>query len=77
MQTASPGTIQKEQLSLLAEINYQLYLNRQMQERILLTNSILLLQNAQNLSGMITLNAGTTTTTSTTGAISTTTTPSS
>lgn len=77
MQTASPSSIQKEQLSLLAEINYQLYLNRQMQERILLTNSILLLQNAQNLSGMITLNSGTTTTTSTTGAITTTTTPSS
>ena len=77
MQTASPGTIEKEQLSLLAEINYQLYLNRQMQERILLTNSILLLQNAQNLSGMITLNSGTTSTTSTTGAISTTTVPSS
>jgi len=77
MQTASPASIQKEQLSLLAEINYQLYLNRQMQERILLTNSILLLQNAQNLSGMITLNSGNTSTTSTTGAISTTTVPSS
>lgn len=46
---ASPATIQKEIAILLAEINYQLYLSRQQNERLLLTNSILLLQNARNL----------------------------
>ena len=40
---ASPATIQKEMVTLLAEINYQLYLTRQQQERMLLTNSMLLL----------------------------------
>lgn len=45
--TASPATVQKEIAVLLAEINYQLYLNRQQQERILLTNSVTLLQNAK------------------------------
>lgn len=44
---ASPATVQKEMVMLLAEINYQLYLNRQQEERLLLTNSILLLQNAK------------------------------
>ncbi len=42
---ASPATVQKEIAILLAEINYQMYLDRQIQERILLTNSIMLLQN--------------------------------
>ncbi|CZG71952.1 type IVB secretion system protein IcmX [Legionella pneumophila serogroup 1] len=42
---ASPATVQKEIAVLLAEINYQMYLDRQIQERILLTNSIMLLQN--------------------------------
>ncbi len=42
--TASPATVQKEMAILLAEINYQMYLNRQEQERLLLTNSIMLLQ---------------------------------
>lgn len=42
--TASTATVQKEMALLLAEINYQLYLSRQQQERILLTNSMLLLQ---------------------------------
>ncbi len=42
---ASGATVQKEIATLLAEINYQLYLGRQQQERLLLTNSILLLQN--------------------------------
>jgi len=42
--TASPATVQKEIVTLLAEINYQLYLTRQQEERILLTNSMLLLQ---------------------------------
>ncbi len=41
---ASPATIQKEIALLLAEINYQLYLNRQEQERLLLTNSVMLVQ---------------------------------
>ncbi len=42
--TASPATVQKEIATLLAEINYQLYLSRQQEERLLLTNSMLLLQ---------------------------------
>ena len=42
--TASAATVQKESAILLAEINYQLYLNRQLEERILLTNSLMLLQ---------------------------------
>ncbi|VEG91050.1 Intracellular multiplication protein IcmX [Legionella spiritensis] len=44
---ASSATVQKEIAILLAEINYQLYLNRQQQERLLLTESILLLQNSK------------------------------
>lgn len=43
--TASAVTIQKEIAVLLSEINYQLYLTRQQQERILLTNSMILMQN--------------------------------
>lgn len=47
---ASPATVQKEIAVLLAEINYQLYLNRQQQERILLTNTLhMLIQNQTNL----------------------------
>jgi intracellular multiplication protein IcmX len=42
--TSSPATIQKEMAILLSEISYQLYLNRQEQERILLTESMILLQ---------------------------------
>lgn len=42
--TASSATVQKEMAVLLAEINYQLYLNRQQQERMLLTDSILIIQ---------------------------------
>lgn len=42
---ASSDTVQKEMVTLLAEINYQLYLNRQQEERILLTNSTILLLN--------------------------------
>lgn len=42
---ASPATVEKEIATLLAEMNYQMYLDRQIQERILLTNSIMLLQN--------------------------------
>jgi intracellular multiplication protein IcmX len=44
---ASAATVQKEIAGLLAEINYQLYLNHQQQERILLTNTVLLLQIAR------------------------------
>ena len=41
---ASPATVQKEIVSLLAEINYQLYLGRQQDERQLLVSTIQLLQ---------------------------------
>ncbi len=45
--TASEATVQKEMAVLLAEINYQLYLTRQQQERLLLTNTMLLLMNSR------------------------------
>jgi intracellular multiplication protein IcmX len=45
---ASSATVEKEMVTLLAEINYQLYLNRQQEERLLLTNTLLLLQNARS-----------------------------
>lgn len=45
--TASTATVQKEIVSLLAEMSYQMYLDRQIQERILLTNTIMLLQNTR------------------------------
>jgi intracellular multiplication protein IcmX len=45
--TASAATVQKEIATLLAEINYQLYLTRQQEERILMTNSLILIQNAK------------------------------
>jgi intracellular multiplication protein IcmX len=45
--TASPATVQKEIATLLAEMSYQMYLDRQIQERILLTNTIMLLQNTR------------------------------
>ncbi len=44
---ASPGTVQKEIAVLLAEMNYQMYLDRQIQERILLTQSVMLMQNTR------------------------------
>lgn len=44
---ASSATVQKEIATLLAEINYQMYLDRQLQERILLTNTIMLMQNTK------------------------------
>jgi hypothetical protein len=43
--TASTPVIQKETALLLAEINYQMYLMRQQQEKLLLTNSLLLVGN--------------------------------
>ncbi len=42
---ATDKTVQKEIALLLSEINYQLYLNRQIQERQLLTESLMLVQN--------------------------------
>lgn len=45
---ASSATVQKEIATLLAEINYQMYLDRQLQERILLTNTIMLMQNTKS-----------------------------
>ncbi len=44
---ASTASVQKEIATLLAEINYQLYLNRQQQERMLLTENMLLLLNTR------------------------------
>jgi intracellular multiplication protein IcmX len=44
---ASSATIQKEMVTLLAEINYQLYLNRQQEERLLLTETLMLMQNVR------------------------------
>lgn len=44
----STASVQKEIAVLLAEINYQLYLTRQQNERMLLTQSIMLLQAARS-----------------------------
>lgn len=41
---SSPAAVQKEIAILLSEINYQLYLSRQQEERILLTNTAILFQ---------------------------------
>jgi len=41
---ASPAAVQKEIAVLLSEINYQLYLSRQQEERLLLTNTAMLFQ---------------------------------
>ena len=41
---SSAATVEKEMAILLSEINYQLYLNRQMEEKNLLTKSLLLVQ---------------------------------
>lgn len=54
---ASPATVQKEMATLLAEINYQLYLSRQQQERILLTNTMILMQDLHNTQQTITLDS--------------------
>ena len=50
---ASSATIQKEMVTLLTEINYQLYLSRQQQERLLLTNTMILLLNASINEGSV------------------------
>lgn len=42
---ASQATVEKEIAILLAEMNYQLYLSRQLQERMLLTHTVMLMQN--------------------------------
>ncbi|STY28126.1 Intracellular multiplication protein IcmX [Legionella wadsworthii] len=47
LNNAAPATVEKEIAILLAEINYQLYLDRQIHERLLMTNSILLLQSVR------------------------------
>jgi len=47
--SAPTATVQKEIALLLAEINYQMYLSRQQQERILLTNTIMMLINTQTM----------------------------
>ena len=44
---ASSATVQKEIAILLAEMNYQMYLTRQQEERILLTQSLMLIQNTK------------------------------
>ncbi|ARB92414.1 type IVB secretion system protein IcmX [Legionella longbeachae] len=46
--TASSVTVEKEIAILLAEINYQMYLDRQIHERLLLTNTILLMQSLRS-----------------------------
>lgn len=45
---ASQATVQKEIAILLSEINYQMYLDRQIQERILLTLSVSQIQNTRS-----------------------------
>ena len=79
--TASPATVQKEMAILLAEINYQLYLNRQQDERLLLTNSLLLIEalkqnmpsapSSEEIASATTGTSGTTGTTGTSGASAT------
>lgn len=48
---ASSVTVQKEIAILLAEMNYQLYLSRQTQERELLTGSVMLLELGKGMTG--------------------------
>lgn len=47
MEKASPLAVQREMVFLLAELNYQLYLQRVMQERMLATMSMVQLENLQ------------------------------
>lgn len=63
--SASPATVQKEMAVLLSEINYQLYLNRQQDERRLLTESVSLIISAASSRPTFDV-PSTTTTTSTT-----------
>lgn len=46
---ASPATVQKETAILLAEINYQIYLMRMQEERLLLTESTLVISSLGNM----------------------------
>ncbi len=45
--TASTATVQKEMVILLSELNYQLYLMNQKQDRLLLTETMLLMQSTR------------------------------
>lgn len=56
MEKAAPIALQRESLYLLAEINYQLYLERQQNERLLVTISALQLQSAAAGKSGVTLN---------------------
>lgn len=47
IEAASAETVQKEIAILLAEINYQMYLSRQQDERMLLTQTMMLIQNTK------------------------------
>lgn len=53
--TASSAAVQRQMATLLAEINYQLFLNRKEQERILLTLSAMHLSNTNQLKKGLTL----------------------
>lgn len=55
MKTASPTVIQQQMLFLLSEINYQLYLSRMQEERMLATLSAMQLQQANTYRSSITL----------------------
>jgi hypothetical protein len=46
MEAASPATIQREMLYLLAEIRFELFQNRMVNERLLATQSVIQVQNA-------------------------------
>lgn len=48
METATPATLQRETVYLLAEIRYEMYQQRMLQERILATASVQQLQNADS-----------------------------
>jgi intracellular multiplication protein IcmX len=48
--------VQKENAILLSEINYQLYLMNQNLERLLLTNSVMAIQNTNAISSNLTFN---------------------
>lgn len=65
MEKAAPITMQREMLYLLAEINYQLYLSRQQDERILLTLTALELQGVSSMKNTLSVAAGSSSTSST------------
>ncbi|HBI21985.1 MAG TPA: hypothetical protein DDY37_05300, partial [Legionella sp.] len=53
--TASPAAVQKEMALLLSEINTQLYLSRQQEERLLLTNTLILINSMASVQPSTTL----------------------